>query len=286
MNKKTTLKQIISIFAVVSTLFFIQCTSNEKAQTYFVDSVKGSDLNSGSPESPFESLNKALEVVNERVERGIRSDKIILRGGVYKTTTIYKLNLKGTSDDYAMISAMPCPPNSENGVQRKGGQWYEKVVFDDGYLIKSEWTQLEGNPHIWKTKIIVPKNYDDSFETALFTMAPDILLQDGVSTIWADKIIDMINPGMCSYNYKTGTLYISSFEDKDPNNSKIEVWYSGLEEYDKDVLLLSGDGRALFNGDLDYATIRGFDFRMITVYSDYTISSIKGLGLVKDFKKI
>ncbi|MCF6270848.1 MAG: hypothetical protein L3J41_14120 [Melioribacteraceae bacterium] len=280
------LKNVTLLLTLISSLFFIQCTSSDREHTYYVNPIKGNDLNTGSVAAPFKSLHKALAVVNDRVKSGALSDKIILRGGVYKSTktsTIYNLNLKGTPDNYTIISAMPCPPNSENGVKRKSGQWYEKVVFDDGYLIKSEWTQLDENPLIWKTnpgytlqewtsqnlwpwktKNNMVKTFDDSSETALFTVAPYMLLQDDEPTIWAEKITEMVNPGMRTYNHNTGTLFLRPFGEKDPNDSKIETWYGGPEENEKGTLLLDGEGRALFDGDLEYVTIRGFEFRMFT----------------------
>ena len=63
--------------------------------------------------------------------KGKLSDKIYLRGGVYRVAdtqplrSLYLARLQGTPKDYALISAMPARPNASGAVQRKSGRWYE-----------------------------------------------------------------------------------------------------------------------------------------------------------------
>lgn len=84
----------------------------------------GSDDNSGAISAPFQSLRNALGVVSRRVEEGALSDKTLLRGGVYKVNesledgSLYRLNLRGTPDDYAVLSAMPAEPHAP------GADWW------------------------------------------------------------------------------------------------------------------------------------------------------------------
>lgn len=189
---------------------------------FYVDPVRGNDGNPGNVNKPFRSLDKALLVVGQRVKRGVRSDKIFLRGGVYRKATdktSYLLELKGTPDDYSLISAMPCPPGGPGCVQRQSGKWYEKVVFDDGQIIRSPWTKVEGHPGIWATKPgytlrewtrqnlwpwrrngFRPADRDETPETTLFTVAPYMLLQDGQPTVWEDSHATLTQPGSHAYD--------------------------------------------------------------------------------------
>src|SRR5690606_2482173 len=117
-------------------------------RAFYVDPGKGSDEASGSLAEPFRTLDRALEAVDERVASGVRSDTIYLRGGVYRkdgsSETLWKLNLQGTPEASAVLSAMPAEPNAPGAVRRRSGRWYERVVFDDGQQITAPWTPLEG----------------------------------------------------------------------------------------------------------------------------------------------
>ncbi len=130
-------------------------------EIFCVDVVNGDDDMSGSISKPFRTLNKALDVVSNRVNLGITSDKIYLRAGVYRNDgfsnaadrdfILYNVNLKGTASAPSVISAMPCAPDTTGCIQRKSGEWYEKVDFDDGYIIPSGiWTKY--NNDIWMSK--------------------------------------------------------------------------------------------------------------------------------------
>jgi len=133
---------------------WLSITSTVFASIFYVDQAKGDDKNSGIISAHFQTLHQALKIVDNRVQHGIYSDTIYVRAGIYKSnkiSTIYKLNLRGTHENYAMFSAMPATPHSPGAVQRKSGRWYEKVVFDDGYKITTKWEKLD-NSHIWKTK--------------------------------------------------------------------------------------------------------------------------------------
>lgn len=254
------------------------------ATTFYVDPAKGNDLNVGSIEKPFQTIDKAMSVVGKRVSEGIYSDKVFLRGGVYRKTfdkTLYKINLKGTPENYAVFSAMPCDSTAPNARKCKSGQWYEKVVFDDSWVVETPWVQSVWNPQIWKTdpgythlewpngnlynvtahgfKI---SDQDETPNTTSFTVAPYMLLQDGVPSIWANKLEDLIEPGQHFYDHSSKTLYIFPKGNKNPNECKIETWYGGNENFEVGTLYLDGEGRALFDGNLEYAVVRGFEFRM------------------------
>ena len=60
-------------------LLYILCKPDHSARIFYVDLSEGKDGDSGDITTPFQTLTKALEVVNTRVERGILSDKIYLR---------------------------------------------------------------------------------------------------------------------------------------------------------------------------------------------------------------
>jgi hypothetical protein len=253
------------------------CMSEE----FYVDGNKGSDYASGRLDKPFRTLQKALQVVSIRVNQGIRSDKIFLRGGVYRhdsTETLYQLNLKGTADDYALLSAMPCEPDAPGGVKRKSGQWYEKVVFDDGWKIETPWTRVPGRPDIWKTNPGFVHNEwpaskmrwswtgrqppKKSGGVHFFTLAPYMILQDGRPLHWVHTVDEMRKPGVRSYDFESKTLYVWPLEKKNAPACTFESWYGGPDK--NGYLLRDGEGRALFDGNLEYAAIRGFEFRMLT----------------------
>jgi hypothetical protein len=251
-----------------------------------VDATKGSDAGNGSIDHPFKTLDKALAVVAARVKRGRRSDKIYLRAGVYRKSsshTLYHLELKGTPDDYSLISAMPCKPGTPGGVESKSGKWYERVVFDDAQVIHTVWNRVPGHNGVWATHPGYTRlewtqsnlwpwrrthqpfpitDHDSTPATTLFTVAPYMLLQDGKPTVWEDSLGAVTAPGLHSYDQTTGTLYVFPFGNKDPDSCKIETWYGGPEEYEKGMLYLDGEGRALFNGNMEYAGIVGCEFRM------------------------
>ena len=276
---------IAAIVTAVTVLVF--CSFRGKApEKFYVDPQKGNDRNEGTIDKPFRSLDKALSVVGERVKAGQLSDKIFLRGGVYRkatSKTSYWLDLKGTPDDYAMISAMPCEPGAKGCVQRSSGKWYENVVFDDGQFIKGRWTRVEGhkgvwttNPgyvrHEWTTQNLWPwrrtpagfpvTNHDDTPATTLFTVAPYMLLQDGQPSIWADSVEALTKPGLHTYDHASGQLYIFPAGNKDPNKAEIETWYGGDEDYEEGILYLDGEGRGMFHGNMQYAAIVGCQFKM------------------------
>lgn len=273
------------------TLFVIACQNTSHIDSdistiFYVSAQSGDDSNSGTIDLPFQTLAKALEVVTERVQQGIRSDKIYLREGRYKKvsdTTLYRLELKGTPDDYAELSAMPCEPNTAGCVQRKSGRWYEKVVFDAAWEIDTPWEKVSGREHIWKTKpgytnlewthqnlwpwTRSEKGFpitdeDETPETTLFTVAPYMVLQDGEPTVWVDYVDSLSGRGQRTYDHETGELYVWPHDNKNPDTSTWESWYGGPEDYEIGTLHLDGEGRALFNGDLEFAAIRGFEFYM------------------------
>src|SRR5687767_4371811 len=125
-------KNRLIVLASILLVALASCSFEDKQLgEFYVDPVNGDDQYKGTLEKPFRSLDKALEVVGERVKGGQLSDKIYLRGGVYRDTsdkTSYRINLKGTAEDYSLISAMPCEEGTPGCVQRQSGKWYEKVV--------------------------------------------------------------------------------------------------------------------------------------------------------------
>ena len=277
-----------SIGVVVTVLVVLALCSfkGNRAGKFYVDPAKGDDRNRGTLEKPFRSLDKALLVVGERVKVGQLSDKIYLRGGVYRDTsekTSYWINLKGTADDYSVISAMPCEAGAPGCVQRQSGKWYEKVVFDASHKIQTRWSRVRGIEGVWstnpgyvrkewttqnlwpwrRTKVGFPvTNQDETPASTLFTPAPYMLLQDGQASIWVDSVGALTKPGLHTYHPATGMLYVRPFDNKDPNASEIETWYGGDEDYDEGILYLDGEGRGMFQGNMEYAGIVGCEFRM------------------------
>lgn len=257
------------------------------ARTFYVDPAAGSDQAAGTVEAPYRTFDRALQTVSERVDSGIRSDTIYLRGGVYRKEsieTLWRLNLHGTPEAYSVISAMPADSGAPNAVRRKSGRWYERVVFDDGQRITSHWTRVDGHPGVWQTDPgytelewthqnvwpwvrwesdpLTTTPDDDTPTTTSFTVGPYMVLQDGEPFLWADDLDGITGPGVRSYDHDTGILYLWPHDGVDPNSVVIESWYGGREPYREGVLYLDGDGRALFDGDMQYAELRGVEFRM------------------------
>lgn len=256
----------------------------QSGSPFYVDIEKGKDNNPGTISRPFRTIDKAFAVTGERVDHGILSDTIYLRGGIYRkesSKTLYHFNLQGTPDHPAVFSAMPCNPGDPNGVERKSGEWYEKVVFDDAWVVSTKWTRCKANPMIWQTnpdyvqlewtngnlwpwtKYGFPVSDQDSTpQTTLFTVAPFMLLQDNHPGICVQDSTLIKKPGEHSYNQQTGALFFYPFDGKNPNHASIETWYGGAEDYEIGTLHLDGEGRALFDGNMNHAIIRGFEFRM------------------------
>jgi len=247
----------------------------DTSKIFYVDAKRGNDSYNGSIDTPFQTLSKALDTVRERVSHRILSDKIYLRGGIYRNepekTVIYPLELKGTSKNYALLSAMPAKPHSPGAVQRKSGRWYERVVIDDGFVIDTPWTRLKNNKNIWITHPGYPlaewnnalvkraetveiTDKDKTPETTLFTLAPYMVLQDNKPLLWADNISELRSPGMRTYVQATDSLYIRTIGDIDPNYARIESWTSAFPSRT----------RAIFDGNLEYAAIEGMEFRLFT----------------------
>jgi hypothetical protein len=270
---------------VLAAIVVLGSFKSDRAEKFYVDPRTGDDSNPGSANHPFRSLDHALLVVGQRVEKGVLSDKIFLRAGVYTKAadhTSYTLRLRGTPEDPSLISAMPCDPGASGCVQRQSGKWYENVVFDDGQIIESAWTQVEGHAGVWATKPgyalrawtrqnlwpwrrqpgFKPAKLDRTPETALFTVAPYMLLQDGQPTVWVDSLGALTQPGSHAYDFATGTLYVFPFDHRNPNKSVFESWYGGEEIYEPGMLYLDGEGRALFKGNMEYAAIEGCEFKM------------------------
>jgi hypothetical protein len=272
--------------SILTAIVLLCSYKSDPEDKFFVDPLTGDDSNPGSVDHPFRSLDHALLVVGQRVEKGVRSDKIFLRGGVYRKATdhtSYVLLLRGTPEDYSLISAMPCVPGASGCIQRQSGKWYENVVFDDGQIIRSMWTPVERRRGVWATRPgytlqewtrqnlwpwrrvrvgFEPANRDKTPETTLFSVAPYMVLQDGRPTIWKDSLGALTQAGSRTYDDVTGTLYLFPFDDVNPNDHEIESWYGGKEVYEEGMLYLDGEGRALFRGNMEYAAIEGCEFNM------------------------
>jgi hypothetical protein len=279
-------KNSLGVVAIISIILALCSFKANRSEKFYVDPLKGDDGNKGTVEKPFKTFDKALLIVGERVKKGQLSDKIFLRGGVYRKMsekTSYWLDLKGTPDDYSLISAMPCEAGTPGCVQRESGKWYEKVVFDDSQKITSAWRRVDGHDGVWattpgyvrqewtiqnlwpwrRTKVGFPvTDHDETPASTLFTVAPYMLLQDGQPTIWVDSLKNLTEAGLRTYDHATGTLYVKPLDNKDPNQSVMETWYGGEQEYDKGMLYLDGEGRGMFHGNMEYAGIVGCEFRM------------------------
>lgn len=251
------------------------------AESFCVDPRTGSDFGPGSLARPFLTLEKALETVRARVAQGQRSDRIHPRTGIYRCTsthTQYWLTLVGTPAAPALLSAMPADAGVPGAVQRPSGRWYEHVVFDDGWIIRTPWVRAPEHPGVWRTEPQFHFNEwpADKVRWALaadplplqapgvhrFTLAPYMLRQDGRPTLWARGLAEIKTAGDRWFDFMTGRLYLRPFDNRDPNTCSLESWYGGPDR--NGHLLRDGEGRGLFDGDLEHAEIRGFDFRMLT----------------------
>ncbi len=234
---------------------------------FFVDPARGSDLNDGSFEHPFKTLQHACDVVRDRVEAGILGDDIYLHAGVYHMERYISgigsfviCRLEGTPDDPAMISAMPAFPDTPGAVQRKSGRWYEPVVFDDATRITGTWKPVDGLANVWKVHLELPKNHynkepmDELFGTRDVNIAPAMMLQDGRPLLWGRAPEALTQPGMRYYDAVNDDIYIRSFNDADPNATVIEMWPAAKSQKHQ---------RQVFAGTYRYAVIRGMAFRLV-----------------------
>ena len=279
------LKHKIFIFLIISlfTSFNTGAQNFEDTapQVFYVDGKLGSDYNDGSLAAPFRTLQKALQVVDIRVNNNILSDTIFVRGGIYphnSTETLYHLNLKGTRENRAVLSAMPAKAGAPGAVQMKSGKWYEKVVFDDSWEIKSVWIPVPGKENLWQTKpgffmnewpytkmrwryngMETPETVND---VEMHSLAPYMILQNNEPLLWANSPEEITKPGYRTFDFSTQILYVRTTNNEDPNNCRFTSWYGGPDK--NGHLLRDGEGRALFDGNLEYATICGFEFNMLT----------------------
>jgi hypothetical protein len=269
---------LIFIAAISQTIQAAASTESfdKNGSIFYVDIRSGDDMNPGSLTKPFQSLERAVKTVSQRVENGFISDKIYLRSGVYRPTgkppVLYPLHLKGTVDNYSIISAMPATPDTPGAIQRSSGQWYENVIIDDSNRLTSTWKRTKDNKNIWisypefqlvewhnalvkrsSTATVVDR--DKTPRTSLFTIAPYMILQDNEPTIWAETLADIDSPGKRTYDHKTGALYLWPFNNVDPNETVIESWKNGPNIRFRDM----------FDGIMEYAAIEGIEFRMVTI---------------------
>jgi hypothetical protein len=273
---------LLFVWVLLALLFVGPCAG----EVFYVDPQRGRADAPGTRAEPFASLDRALAVVDARVRAGHRSDRIYLRAGVYRkdsALTLYRLNLRGTPDAPAVLSAMPAEPGAPGAVQRKSGRWFERVVFDDAQVITSRWERVPGDATLWRTKPAYtplewtqpnlwpwtrhgfPVSRDDGTPgTTTFTVAPHMVLQDGEPLLWEDSVAQLTRPGMKTYDQATGVLHVRPFGSRDPNRCRMESWYGGPEDFESGTLFLDGEGRALFDGNLEHAAIEGFEFRMFT----------------------
>lgn len=226
----------------------------------FYVATDGNDANDGSIEHPFATLEKALTVVNQRVDQGIEGDDIYIRGGIYRLGAaqerngfILQLNLRGSSADYTLISAMPCQPKQSGCVQKLSGAWYEEVIFDEAHTITTPWLRYE-NTDIWVT--------DPQYGTTSSTVEPSnrlrawramwgamLLIQEKEKPLlWVNSIEEIRQPGQRFYDKDTGKLYAHLYEDKDPNQVVMESWQDDFD-------------RTLFGGTVTYVKFVGLGFR-------------------------
>ncbi len=280
-----------------------------EGQFFYVDDTIGDDNNDGSVSLPFKTLSKAVNVVSDRVDAGFLSDKIYLRAGTYRnngfTTNawerdyiMYNVNLKGTTSNPSIISAIPCSTNNPNGIRSKDGKTYEKVILDDGYVLPSGiWTVYSGD--IWQAN---PGyiNYKWSnlalmagANTEYLAIGPRMLLQEGEASRWQDiwlnynpitdpydpnPIVDVVaaltEPGTHTYDQTTGILYFRPYNNVNPNNVTLESWKGKTPDC---------RFRHMFEGEMEDVEIKGLEFRLVTsilrsadVYSSYQNITCEG----------
>lgn len=255
------------VYLTIAILTFVIITSTNTptaprpvAREGFYVATNGSDGNSGSYQHPFATLQKAIEVVNHRVEQGIEGDDIYIRGGVYRIGEaqtrdgiIHRLNLRGNAEDYTVISAMPCEPGQPTCVQKLSSAWYEEVVFDEANRLTTPWTPYNNSP-IWMTEpgfgVFLPAIENSNRLTAWKSMwGAMLLMQEGDQPLlWVDSIEAIRQPGQRFYDKNTGLLYARLYGDQDPNQVVMESWQNNFD-------------RTLFGGVIKYAKFAGLTFR-------------------------
>ena len=90
-------------------IIFVTTLSNLYSQHYYVDPINGNDLNNGSLEKPFKSIDSAVAVTNEITGTG--SIEIILLPGIYTLKEKIILNPARVMNDTTeyVISAFHSP---------------------------------------------------------------------------------------------------------------------------------------------------------------------------------
>ena len=238
------------------------------ADEFYVDPTHGSDTNPGTKDRPLQTLRAALRLVHVRAQKGQRSDRIVLRGGTYRIgetldpgRALYFVDLRGTPEHYAEITAMPAAPGAQGAVQRKSGAWYEQVVIDDSSVVEGLWTRLSEDPKIWKLRVPYPKSrwgktplhrlLGSASERLNF--APAMMLQDGLPLEWVRSWKEITRPGQRYFDADANTLYVRPYGDVDPNTAVFRTWpaYANQKR-----------GRRVFGGILEYARIRGLEFHL------------------------
>ena len=82
------MKNFIKTFLITAALVVLG-TVAASAQTYYVDGTHGSDLNKGTTDAPFATIQKAADLVQP-------GDTVIIRSGVYYENV--KITNCGTED--------------------------------------------------------------------------------------------------------------------------------------------------------------------------------------------
>jgi len=243
------------------------------AGDYYVDGNNGGDENPGSLAAPFKTIGKALEVTAARCERGARGDRVFIRAGRYREHGL-KVCMRGVGPGQpALISAMPAKPGAPGAVQRKSGNWYERVIIDRSLRVEN-WTRTKANPSIWQAKanFLACKWWElymqwYGYTDRRFPINQYCVLQDGKALLWANRLsaagrrlgsVDkydrkadtLMREGYRAYDVETDTLYLWPLGNIDPNTSVIEA---------------NGGTRhsVVFKvREMDHVTVRGLELRL------------------------
>jgi hypothetical protein len=200
------------VFLGCSRAVHAQATVNEGLETavVYVDAANGSDSNSGTQDSPFQTINKALAVANANNNNGIGT-KIIVNPGTYRealseqstnTTTPLPITIEAATPGTAVLS---------------------------GADIFTGWTQYSGNPSIYTVPwtqnfgFCAPDTQSGAPYQAPIMLRREAVFINGVLMTQVLDISQMLYPGSFYVDDAGQTMYVWPPSGVDINSATVEI---------------------------------------------------------------
>jgi hypothetical protein len=97
---------VVAVLALTGARVFAQANVNENKETYlYVDAAVGSDGNSGSQQSPFKTIQNAVNVANSLNQTGT-GVRVIVNPGTYREY-VNIANVSSTAAPFTLQAATP-----------------------------------------------------------------------------------------------------------------------------------------------------------------------------------